>query len=129
VESARRGLSLLVDANVDIVRGMKLISLIAGCVLAVGAAPLAHADDADTAYLVAIQSVGVPDNSPATATAYGRGLCNRLAAVGFDPLVAQVHNDNAAAGVSLRQSALIIGSAVSNYCMDKYGLMPKTLNY
>jgi hypothetical protein len=29
----------------------------------------------------------------------------------------------------MRQSALIIGSAISNYCIDKYGLLPKTLDY
>jgi hypothetical protein len=100
-----------------------------GYVLAISVAPLAHADDNDTAYLVAIQSVGVPDSSPATATAYGRGLCDRISAVGFDPLVAAVHNDNISVGVTMRQSALIIGSAISNYCIDKYGLLPKTLDY
>ena len=100
-----------------------------GYVLAGSVAPLAHADDSDTAYLVAIQSVGVPVSSPATATAYGRGLCERISAVGFDPLVAAVHNDNTSAGVTMRQSALIIGSAISNYCIDKYGLLPKTLDY
>jgi hypothetical protein len=54
--------------------------------LAIAAAPVAQADDDDTAYLVAIQSVSIPSNSPAMPTAYGRGLCARLAAVGFDPL-------------------------------------------
>ena len=29
----------------------------------------------------------------------------------------------------MHQSALIIGSAVSNYCLDKVGLLPKTLTY
>jgi hypothetical protein len=91
-----------------------------GYALAMSVAPLAHADDNDTAYLVAIQSVGVPVSSPATATAYGRGLCDRISAV---------HNDNISAGVTMRQSALIIGSAISNYCIDKYGLLPKTLDY
>jgi hypothetical protein len=41
--------------------------------LAIAAAPVAQADDDDTAYLVAIQSVSVPSNSPAMATTYGRG--------------------------------------------------------
>jgi hypothetical protein len=100
-----------------------------GYVLAMSVAPLAHADDNDTAYLVAIQSVGVPASSAATATAYGRGLCDRISAVGFDPLVAAVHNDNISAGVTMHQSALIIGSAISNYCIDEYGLLPKTLDY
>jgi hypothetical protein len=110
-------------------RSVKLASLMVACALAMVAAPLAHADDDDTAYLVAIQSVGVPNDSPATATAYGRGLCDRIALVGFDPLVAAVHQDNLAAGVTMHQSALIIGSAISNYCIDKFGLLPKTLDY
>jgi Protein of unknown function (DUF732) len=108
---------------------MKVASLMVGYVLAIGFAPLARADDDDTAYQVALQSVGVPTNSPATATAYGRGLCDRISAIGFDPLVGAVHSDNISAGVTMHQSALIIGSAVSNYCIDKYGLLPKTLNY
>ena len=108
---------------------MKLPSLLVGCALAVGAAPLARADDDDTAYEVAIQSVDVPANSPAAATAYGRGLCNRISDIGFDPLVGVVHHENGAAGVTMHQSALIIGSAVSNYCIDKFGLLPKTLTY
>jgi hypothetical protein len=56
-------------------------------------------------------------------------LCGRISQVGFDPLVAAVHADNISAGVTMHQSALIIGSAVSNYCIDKFGLLPKTLNY
>ena len=119
----------MVDAAAAKMRGVKLALLMVGCVLAVSVAPLAQADDDDTAYLVAIQSVGVPASSPATATAYGRGLCDRISAVGFDPLVGAVHNDNMSAGVTMHQSALIIGSAISNYCIDKVGLLPKTLNY
>jgi Protein of unknown function (DUF732) len=110
-------------------RRVKMAWLMIGYGLAMSVAPLAHADDNDTAYLVAIQSVGVPASSPATATEYGRGLCDRISAVGFDPLVAAVHDDNISAGVTMRQSALIIGSAISNYCIDKYGLLPKTLDY
>ena len=101
-------------------RGVKLALLMVGCVLAVSVAPLAQADDDDTAYLVAIQSVGVPAS---------RGLCDRISAVGFDPLVGAVDNDNISAGITMHQSALIIGSAISNYCIDKFGLLPKTLNY
>jgi Protein of unknown function (DUF732) len=108
---------------------VKLASFVAGCVLAAGAAPVAHADDDDSAYLVAIQSVGVPANSPATATAYGRGLCDRISDVGFDPLVGVVHHENVASGVTMHQSALIIGAAISNYCIDKFGSLPKTLDY
>jgi hypothetical protein len=100
-----------------------------GCVLAVGAAPLAHADDDDTAYEAAIRSVGVPANSPATAFTYGRALCGRISAVGFDPLVAAVHQENNAAGSTMHQSALTIGAALSNYCLDKTVLLPKTLTY
>ena len=98
-------------------------------VLATGAAPLAHADDNDTAYEVAIQSVDVPANSPAAANVYGRELCNRISEIGFDPLVGVVHQENGAAGVTMHQSALVIGAAVSNYCIDKFGLLPKTLTY
>jgi hypothetical protein len=109
---------------------VKLASLlVVGCVLAAGAVPLAHADDADTAYSVAIQSVGVPANSPASATAYGRGLCQRIAGTAFDPLVDEVHHENMSAGVTMHQSALIIGAAISNYCMDNFGRLPKTLDY
>ena len=106
---------------------MKLALLLLA--LATGPAPLAHADDNDTAYEVAIQSVNVPANSPAATTAYGRELCNRISDIGFDPLVGVVHNENGAAGVTMHQSALIIGSAISNYCIDKFGLLPKTLTY
>ena len=108
---------------------MKLALVTIGCLLAIGAAPVAHADDDDTAYLGALQSVNVPANSPAMATSYGRGMCERLATVGFDPLVATVHTDNASAGVSTRQAALIIGAAISNYCLDEIPLLPKTLTY
>jgi hypothetical protein len=107
----------------------KVTLLLVGCVLATGAAPLARADDNDTAYEVAIQSVGVPANSPATATAYGRGLCDRISEVGFDSLVGVVHHENSSAGVTMHQSALIIGAAISNYCLDKFGSLPKTLTY
>jgi hypothetical protein len=108
---------------------VKLPLLLVGCALAVGAAPLAHADDDDTAYEAAIRSVGVPANSPATAFTYGRALCDRISAVGFDPLVAAVHQENSAAGSTLHQSALTIGAALSNYCLDKTVLLPKTLTY
>ena len=100
-----------------------------GCALATAAVPLAHADDDDTAYVAAIQSVGVPANSPASATAYGRGLCQRIAGTAFDPLVDAVHHDNMSAGVTMHQSALIIGAAISNYCIDNIARLPKTLNY
>lgn len=118
-----------VDGDAAIMRRVKLTALSAMCVLAVVAAPLARADDDDTAYLVAIQSVGVPANSSAMATAYGRGLCDRISAIGFDPLVGVVHQDNLSAGITMHQSALIIGAAISNYCIDKIALLPKTLNY
>jgi hypothetical protein len=103
--------------------------LVVGFVLAMGAAPPAHADDDDTAYLSAIQSVGVPAGSPAAATAYGRGLCQRIVGTDFDPLVGAVHQDNMSAGVTMHQSALIIGAAISNYCIDKVARLPKTLSY
>jgi hypothetical protein len=108
---------------------VKLASVMIGFVVATGATPLAHADDDDTAYLAAIQSVGIPANSPSTATAYGRGLCDRISEVGFDPLVGAVHHDNISAGVTMHQSALVIGAAISNYCINKTDLLPKTLNY
>ena len=73
--------------------------------------------------------VGVPVNSPATAFRYGRELCDRISAVGFDPLVAAVHQENSAAGITMHQSALTIGAALSNYCLDKTTLLPKTLTY
>jgi hypothetical protein len=88
---------------------VKLALLLVGCVLAIGGAPLAHADDDDTAYEAAIRSVGVPANSPATATAYGRALCDRISEVGFDPLVGVVHHEISSAGITMRQSALVIG--------------------
>jgi hypothetical protein len=45
------------------VRGVKLTSLVVGCVLAMSAAPLAHADENDNAYLFGMRNVGVPDGS------------------------------------------------------------------
>jgi hypothetical protein len=107
--------------------GVKLTWLLMA--FAVGAAPLAHADDNDTAYEAAIQSVGIPANSPAAATTYGRELCNRISETGFDPLVGAVHEENTASGVTMHQSALVIGAAISNYCIDKIRLLPKTLTY
>ena len=103
--------------------------LVVGSVLVMGAVPPAHADDDDTAYLSAIQSVSVPANSPAAATSYGRGLCQRIAGTDFDPLVGAVHQDNVSAGVTMHQSALIIGAAISNYCINNVARLPKTLNY
>jgi hypothetical protein len=97
--------------------------------VAVGVAPSAHADDNDTAYEAAIQSVNIPAGSPAAATGYGRELCNRISDVGFDPLVAAVHQENSEAGVTMHQSALVIGAAISNYCIDKIRVLPKTLTY
>jgi thioesterase domain-containing protein len=108
---------------------VKLTPFALGCLLAMGAAPLAHADDQDTAYLAAIQSVGVPANSPAAATTYGRQLCDRLPQVSFDPLVGAVNQENESVGLTMHQSALVIGSAISNYCLDKAYLLPHDLKY
>jgi Protein of unknown function (DUF732) len=100
-----------------------------GCLLAMGTAPLAHADDQDTAYLAAIQSVGIPANSPAATPAYGRQLCDRISEAGFDPLVGVVNHENESAGFTMHQSALVIGAAVSNYCLNKVDQLPKELKY
>ncbi|WAJ43631.1 hypothetical protein OK015_20900 [Mycobacterium sp. Aquia_216] len=91
-------------------RSVKCALLAIVSVLVMAAAPVAHADDDDTAYFAAVRAVGVPANSPAMTTAYGRGLRDRISAVGFDPLVAMVHTDNAASGVTTHQGALIIGA-------------------
>ncbi|WIM87729.1 DUF732 domain-containing protein [Candidatus Mycobacterium wuenschmannii] len=104
---------------------MKLVAFL--CALAVGAAPLAHADDGDAAYLSGVQSVGVPAGLPATNAAYGRQLCDRLPAVAFDPLVAAVNQENA--GLNMHQSALVIGAAVANFCLERSNLLPQTLPY
>ena len=111
------------------VRGVKLTSLVVGCVLAMSAAPLAHADENDKAYLFGIKNVGVPDGSPAASPAYGRQLCDRLPLVGFDPLVAAVNQENSASGLNMHLSALVIGAALSNFCLDKATLVPTTLPY
>jgi hypothetical protein len=111
------------------VRGVKLISLVLGCVLAMSAAPLAYADENDNAYLFGIKNVGVPDGSPAASPAYGRQLCDRLSGVGFDPLVAAVNQENSASGLNMHLSALVIGAAVSNFCLDKANVLPTTLPY
>ncbi len=106
---------------------MKLTSLVVGCVLAMSAAPLAHADENDNAYLFGIKNIGVPDGSPAASPAYGRQLCDRLPIVGFDPLVAAVNQENS--GLNMHLSALVIGSAVSNFCLEKATVLPTTLPY
>ncbi len=111
------------------VRGVKLTSLVVGCVLAMSAAPLAHADENDNAYLFGLRSVGVPDGSPAASGAYGRQLCDRLPGVGFDPLVAAVNQENSASSLNMHLSALVIGAAVSNFCLEKATLLPTTLPY
>lgn len=90
---------------------------------------MAHADSDDDAYIAAIQSVGTPTDSPATNTAYGKGLCARLPEVGFDALVAAVHHDNLSASITMHQSALIIGAAISNYCIVEVDMLPKSLAY
>jgi hypothetical protein len=100
-----------------------------GCVLAMGAAPLAHADENDNAYLAGIQSVGVPAGSPAASAAHGRQLCDRLPVVGFDPLVGAVNQENIATGLTMHLSALVIGAPVSNFCLDKATLLPANLPY
>jgi hypothetical protein len=111
------------------VRGVKLTSLVVGCVLAMSSAPPAHADENDNAYLYGIKNVGVPDGSPAASPAYGRQLCDRLPVVGFDPLVAAVNQENSASGLNMHLSALVIGAAVSNFCLDKANVLPTTLPY
>jgi hypothetical protein len=108
---------------------VKLTSLAVGCVLAMSAAPLAHADENDNAYLFGIRNVGVPDGSPAASPAYGRQLCDRLPVVGFDPLVAAVNQENSASGLNMHLSALVIGAALSNFCLDKATLVPTVLPY
>jgi hypothetical protein len=108
-------------------RDVKLTSLLVGCVLAISAAPLAHADEEDNAYQAGVQSVGVPVGSPAAGAPYGRQLCDRLPQAGFDPLVHTVSQENA--GLTLHLSALVIGAAVSNFCLDKSSQLPATLNY
>jgi hypothetical protein len=111
------------------VHGVKLTSLAVGCVLAMSVAPLAHADENDNAYLFGIRNVGVPDGSPAASPAYGRQLCDRLPVVGFDPLVAAVNQENSASGLNMHLSALVIGAALSNFCLDKATLVPTVLPY
>ena len=41
------------------IRGGKLTSLVVGCVLAMSAAPLAHADENDNAYVFGVRNVAV----------------------------------------------------------------------
>jgi hypothetical protein len=108
---------------------VKLTSLVVGCVLAISAPAPAHADENDNAYLYGLHSVGVPDGSPATSPAYGRQICDRLPQVGFDPLVAAVNQENSASGLSMHLSAMVIGAAISNFCLDKATLVPTTLQY
>lgn len=107
---------------------VKAEMLIAGAVLVVGVAPQAHADDDDTAYLSALQTVGVPANSPVTATIYGRDLCDRLSQSGFDPLVTMVQHDMAT-GTTKHQSAMVIAAGITSYCLPEVDLLPKTLPY
>ncbi|QYL20219.1 DUF732 domain-containing protein [Mycolicibacterium pallens] len=107
---------------------MKAAMVIAGAVLIVGVAPQAHADDDDTAYLSALHTVGVPANSPITAPAYGRGLCDRLSQMGFDPLVTMVQHDMAT-GATKHQSAMVIAAGITSYCLPEVDLLPKTLTY
>jgi hypothetical protein len=106
--------------------------LLAVCALAlasspVAMAPLAHADESDDAYQSGLHSVGIPDGSPAANAAYGRALCDRLAPTGFDPLVAAVNQENP--GLSMHLSAMAIGAAVANFCLDKSYLLPHDLKY
>jgi hypothetical protein len=108
---------------------VKLTSLVVGCALAMSVAPPAHADETDNAYLFGMRNVGIPDGSPAASPAYGRQLCERLPTVGFDPLVAAVNQENSAAGLDMHRSALVIGAAVSNFCLEKATLLPTTLPY
>jgi hypothetical protein len=101
--------------------------ILAVCALAVCAAPLARADESDNAYEAGLQSIGIPAGSPAAAGVYGRQMCDRLPPTGFDPLVAAVDQENP--GLTMHQSALVIGSAVANFCLDKSYLLPHDLNY
>ncbi len=106
---------------------MKLLPLILACALAMGAAPLAHADETDNAYQAGLQSVGIPADNPAAAGVYGRQLCDRLPATGFDALVGAVNQENP--GLTMHQSALVVGSAVANFCLAKSNLLPHDLKY
>ena len=107
------------------VREVKL--LLAVCALTLAAAPLAHADETDDAYQSNAQSLGIPAGSPAATGAYGRQLCDRLPTAGFDPLVTAVNQENP--GLSMHQSAMAIGSAVSSFCLLKSYLLPHDLKY
>src|ERR1700679_3902680 len=111
------------------VRGVKLIPLVVGCVLAMSAAPRAHADENDNAYLFGIKNVGVPDGSPAASPAYGRQLCDRNPVVRVDPLAAAVNQEHSESGVNTNLSALVSGAAVSTFCLDKANVLPTTLPY
>lgn len=101
--------------------------LLAFCAVALATSPLAHADETDNAYQSGVHSVGVPDGSPAAAGAYGHALCDRLPATGFDPLVAAVNQENP--GLTMHQSAMVIGAAVADLCLEKSYLLPHDLNY
>jgi hypothetical protein len=56
-------------------------------------------------------------------------LCDRLPVVGFDLLVAAVNQENSASGLNMHLSALVIGAALSNFCLDKATLVPTVLPY
>jgi hypothetical protein len=56
-------------------------------------------------------------------------LCDRLPVVGFEPLVAAVNQENSASGLNMHLSALVIGAAVWNFCLEKATVLPTTLPY
>jgi hypothetical protein len=65
----------------------------------------------------------------AAATAYGRELCDRISDVGVDPLVGVVHHENVSAGVTMHQSALIIGAAISKLLHRQIRQLAENLDY
>jgi hypothetical protein len=89
------------------------------CAAALLAAPLAHADQTDDAFVGALTKNGIPVTDRDSATAIAQSVCD-----GFDQhqksslLVLKLMKQS---GMSLKQSSYFVGVAISAYCPEYVG--------
>ncbi|SPM36731.1 hypothetical protein MRAB57_4572 [Mycobacterium rhizamassiliense] len=109
---------------------MKTLAVLASAVALVGMAIPAHADEADGAFLAALNKAGISYKSPDRAIAAGQKVCD-LANSGTSQLdiIRDVHEFNPAFSASA--AAKFVQAAASVYCpnilsVDSGGANPNT---
>jgi hypothetical protein len=92
------------------------IAAVVTALIAIAAAPIAHADAADDAYLQTLQQRGLswPDGQGQTMINVGHAVCTDFD--GGDTMAQTVDDVKKALGVSNNGAGSIVGAAVANYC-------------